>query len=141
MNVFKLCLDTPFFTSFFTPFFMSCLCSVKTLLCNLICQKHIPHLPSLFYFDSMDFLINFLHEAILADHTIDIVQKRANRVIHIIACPFRIQKNTRCAIVQLQGSILYAQIPKCIDVSSCAKRVKRADENDKGSRLMMSLNI
>ena len=42
-------------------------------------------------------LINFLHEAILADHTIDIVQKRADRVIHIIACPFRIQKNTRCA--------------------------------------------
>ena len=93
MNVFKLCLDTPFFTPF--------LCSVKTLLCNLICQKHIPHLPSFFYFDSMDFLINFLHETILADHTIDIVQKRANRVIHIIACPFRIQKNTRCACISM----------------------------------------
>ena len=42
-------------------------------------------------------LINFLHEAILADHTIDIVQKRANLVIYIIACLFRIQKNTRCS--------------------------------------------
>ena len=93
-------------------------------------ESHVAHPLFFFLLDSLDCLVDFLHEGIVAQNAVYIVEKCLDAFVYVMHRSRGVQKDFCCSILQFKILILRAEIAESVDVPAFTERVEGTYKDD-----------